>query len=32
MVTSRMVGAFREDEKTRREFLTVVGTFDNLRG
>ncbi len=32
MVTSRMVGAFRDDEKTRREFLTVVGTFDNLRG
>lgn len=32
MVTSRMVGAFREDEKTRREFLTVVGTFDSVKG
>lgn len=32
MVTSRMVGAFREDEKTRREFLTVVGTFDSSKG
>ncbi len=25
MVTSRMLGAFREDDKTRREFLTVIG-------
>lgn len=32
MVTSRMVGAFREDDKTRREFLTVVGTFEPLNG
>ena len=29
MVTSRMVGAFRKDEKTRREFLAVVGTFES---
>ncbi|MCF6215516.1 MAG: GTP cyclohydrolase I FolE [Emcibacter sp.] len=28
MVTSRMVGAFRNDDKTRREFLAVVGTFE----
>ncbi len=28
MVTSRMVGAFRDDDKTRREFLAVVGTFE----
>ncbi|PCI34414.1 MAG: GTP cyclohydrolase I FolE [Alphaproteobacteria bacterium] len=32
MVTSRMVGAFRDDEKTRREFLTVVGTFESRKG
>lgn len=32
MVTSRMVGAFRDDEKTRREFLTVVGTFEARKG
>ncbi len=32
MVTSRMVGAFRKDEKTRREFLAVVGPIDSLRG
>ncbi|PCJ38840.1 MAG: GTP cyclohydrolase I FolE [Alphaproteobacteria bacterium] len=32
MVTSRMVGAFRNDEKTRREFLTVVGTFEPHKG
>lgn len=32
MVTSRMVGAFRDDEKTRREFLTVVGPFESRRG
>ncbi len=25
MVTSRMLGAFREDEKTRREFLAMIG-------
>jgi len=29
MVTSRMVGAFRTDDKTRREFLAVVGTFES---
>ncbi|WP_417623473.1 GTP cyclohydrolase I FolE [Paremcibacter congregatus] len=32
MVTSRMVGAFRKDDKTRREFLAVVGTFDSHKG
>jgi len=26
MVTSRLLGAFRDDEKTRREFLATVGT------
>lgn len=31
MVTSRMAGAFRRDEKTRREFLSVVGPIDSLR-
>jgi len=25
MVTSHMIGAFREDEKTRREFLAMIG-------
>ena len=25
MVTSRMLGAFREDQMTRREFLSIVG-------
>ena len=25
MVTSRMLGAFRDDDKTRREFLTMIG-------
>lgn len=25
MVTSRMIGAFRDDEKTRREFLAMIG-------
>jgi len=29
MVTSRMAGTFRTDEKTRREFLAVVGTFES---
>lgn len=32
MVTSRMAGAFREDEKTRREFLAVVGPLNSLGG
>ncbi|MDG1438851.1 MAG: GTP cyclohydrolase I FolE [Emcibacteraceae bacterium] len=32
MVTSRMAGAFRSDEKTRREFLAVVGPINSLRG
>ncbi len=31
MVTSRLTGLFRKDEKTRREFLTIVGTFDPHR-
>jgi GTP cyclohydrolase IA len=26
MVTSRMTGAFRTNEKTRREFLAMIGT------
>lgn len=30
MVTSRMVGAFRKDEKTRREFLAVVGPIGSM--
>jgi len=25
LITSRMVGAFREDPSTRREFLAVIG-------
>ena len=25
LVTSRMVGAFREDASTRREFLAMIG-------
>ena len=25
MVTSRMLGGFRSDPKTRREFLTIIG-------
>lgn len=32
MVTSRMAGAFRQDEKTRREFLAVVGPLNSLGG
>ncbi|MDG1004554.1 MAG: GTP cyclohydrolase I FolE [Emcibacteraceae bacterium] len=30
MVTSRMAGVFRKDEKTRREFLAVVGPINSL--
>ena len=26
MVTSRMLGAFRDDPSTRREFLAMIGT------
>ena len=26
MVTSRMLGGFRSDPKTRREFLTMIGS------
>jgi GTP cyclohydrolase IA len=29
LVTSRMLGSFREDEKTRREFLTIIGNPAN---
>ena len=29
MVTSRMLGAFRDDHKTRREFLSVIGGVGN---
>lgn len=29
MVTSRMVGAFRKDEKTRREFLAITGNYES---
>ena len=29
MVTSRMVGAFRDDPNTRREFLSMIGTPQN---
>lgn len=29
MVTSRMVGAFRKDEKTRREFLAITGSYES---
>ncbi len=29
MVTSRMLGAFRDDRKTRREFLAVIGSVGN---
>ena len=25
MVTSTMLGAFRDDPRTRREFLTIIG-------
>ncbi len=25
MITSRMVGAFRADSRTRREFLSIIG-------
>ncbi|WP_417319123.1 GTP cyclohydrolase I FolE [Emcibacter sp.] len=32
MVTSRMVGSFRKDDKTRKEFLSVVGNFEPYRG
>jgi GTP cyclohydrolase I len=29
LVTSRMLGSFRDDEKTRREFLTIIGNPAN---
>lgn len=32
MVTSRMAGAFRKDEKTRKEFFAIIGNFAPYRG
>ena len=32
MITSQMLGAFREDAATRREFLAVIGTAQGPRG
>jgi GTP cyclohydrolase IA len=29
MVTSRMLGSFRDDPSTRREFLAIVGNQQN---
>ena len=29
MVTSRMLGAFRDDASTRREFLAMIGSSQN---
>lgn len=31
MVTSRMLGAFRDDAKTRREFLAMIGNAGSSR-
>lgn len=31
MVTSRMAGAFRKDEKTRKEFFSIIGNFEPYR-
>jgi len=31
MVTSRMLGGFRTDQKTRREFLAMIGTPGNTQ-
>ena len=31
MVTSRMLGAFRDDAKTRREFLAMIGNPGGVR-
>ncbi|MGI4813055.1 MAG: GTP cyclohydrolase I FolE [Janthinobacterium lividum] len=31
MVTSRMLGAFRDDSRTRREFLALIGRSDGSR-
>jgi len=30
MVTSRMLGSFRDDPSTRREFLAIVGNADGM--
>ena len=32
MVTSRMLGAFRDDPRTRHEFLTMIGGSNSSRG
>ena len=32
MVTSRMLGAFRDNGETRREFLTMIGRTSSLVG
>jgi len=32
MVTSRMLGAFRQDPLTRREFLSIIGSPSNSHG
>ncbi len=32
MVTSTMIGAFREDSRTRREFLAMIRNPESLGG
>ncbi|WP_341895045.1 GTP cyclohydrolase I FolE [Ferrovibrio terrae] len=32
MVTSRMLGAFRDDPRTRQEFLSMIGSSGGVRG
>ena len=32
MVTSRMLGAFRDDPSTRREFLAIIGMPHGIIG
>jgi GTP cyclohydrolase I len=32
MVTSRMLGTFRDDAKSRREFLAMIGTHRSGAG
>jgi len=32
LVTSRMLGQFRDDAKTRREFLSIIGSPGNTIG
>jgi len=31
MVTSRMLGAFRDDPSTRREFLSIIGNSSSIQ-